>query len=113
MNLTQWIMLIAAILYICLAAVAFKYPRTRENWTRERRESLQIAMSVTVFLMLFFLLWYVSSVVDWPDAMIITVWVCAFTFVALVLVGLFAPQGVKLRFDKKKKDAGPDADEDD
>lgn len=112
MNLTQWILLIALIIYICLVAVAFKYPRTRENWTRERRESLQIAMSVTVFLMLFFLLWYVSALVDWPDAMIITVWVCAFTFAALVLVGLFAPQGVKLRFEKKKKTEGPDEDDD-
>ena len=112
MNLTQWILLIAVILYICLMAVAFKYPRTRENWTKERRESLQIALSATVFLMLFFLLWYVSSVVDWPDAMIITVWVCAFTFLALVLVGVFAPQGVKVRFEKKKKMTGTEDDED-
>ncbi|MDD4307500.1 MAG: hypothetical protein PHU53_01670 [Thermoplasmata archaeon] len=108
---TQWILLIAAIVYICLTAVAFKYPRTRENWTRERRESLQIAMSVTVFLMLFFLLWYVSAVVDWPEAITITVWTCAFTFLGLVLVGLFAPQGVRLRFDKKKDAKTPEDDD--
>ena len=102
MTPTQWIMLIAAIIYVCLVAVAFKFPRTRENWTKERKESLQIVMSVTIFLMLFFLLWYVSSVVDWPDAIIIAVWVCAFTFLGLILVGIFAPYGVKLRFDKKK-----------
>ena len=102
MTPTQWIMLIAAIIYVCLVAVAFKFPRTRENWTKERKESLQIVMSATIFLMLFFLLWYVSSVVDWPDAIVITVWVCAFTFLGLIVVGIFAPEGVKLRFEKKK-----------
>jgi small-conductance mechanosensitive channel len=111
MNLTDWILLIAAIIYVCLVAVAFKFPRTRENWTKERKESLQIAMSVTVFLMLFFLLWYVSSVIDWPDAIIITVWVCAFTFIGLILVGIFAPDGVKVRFDKKNDAEAPDEDD--
>lgn len=108
MNLTHWIMLIAAIIYVCLVAVAFKFPRTRENWTKERKESLQIVMSATIFLMLFFLLWYVSSVVDWPDAIVITVWVCAFTFLGLMLVGIFAPAGVKLKFEKKKDAKIPD-----
>ena len=103
MTLTHWILLIAAIIYVCLIAVAFKFPRTRENWTKERRESLQIVMSATIFLMLFFLLWYVSSVVEWPDAIVITVWVCAFAFLGLVLVGIFAPHGVRLGFEKKKK----------
>ena len=108
MNLTHWILLIAAIIYVCLVAVAFRFPRTRENWTKERKESLQIVMSATIFLMLFFLLWYVSSVVDWPDAIVITVWVCAFTFLGLMLVGIFAPVGVKLKFDKKKDAKIPD-----
>jgi FlaA1/EpsC-like NDP-sugar epimerase len=111
MNQTNWILLIAAILYVCLMAVAFKFPRTRENWNKERKESLQIVMSATVFLMLFFLLWYVSSVVDWPDAVVIIVWVCGFTFIGLVMVGIFAPEGVKLRFDKKKDVKTPDDDD--
>jgi len=105
MTPTQWIVLIAAIIYVCLMAVAFKFPRTRENWTKEPKESLQIVMSATIFLMLFFLLWYVSSVVDWPETIIVTVWVCAFTFLGLMLVGIFAPHGVKLRFDKKDAEA--------
>ncbi|MBU4071315.1 MAG: hypothetical protein KJ773_03980, partial [Candidatus Thermoplasmatota archaeon] len=66
MTNTEWILLIAFIIYICLTAVAFKYPRTREHWTKERKETVQILMSMTVFLMLFFLLWYVSASVDWP-----------------------------------------------
>lgn len=110
MTLTQWVLLIAAIIYVCLVAVALKFPRTRENWTKERKESLQILMSVTIFLMLFFLLWYVSSVVDWPETIVVTVWVCAFTFLGLVLVGIFAPEGVKLRFEKKKDADAPDDD---
>jgi hypothetical protein len=68
-------------------------------------------MSVTVFLMLFFLLWYVSSVIDWPDAIIVTVWVCAFTFMGLILVGMFAPEGVKLRFEKQKDVKSPEDDD--
>ena len=104
----QWIMLIAAIIYVCLVAVAFKYPRTKENWTKERKESIQLLMSVGVFLMLFFALWYISYVVDWPDAIVIVVWSCVFIFLGLILIGIFAPHGIKLRFDKKKEVKGPE-----
>jgi len=108
----QWIMLIAFAIYVCLVAVAIKFPRTRENWTKDRKESLQILMSTVVFLMLFFCLWYVSYVVDWPDAIVIIVWSCAFTFAALVLIAIFAPHGIRLRFEKKKDNmAGPEEDE--
>ena len=111
MSEIEWILLIAGIIYVCLMAVAFKFPKTRENWTKERKESLQILMSATVFLMLFFALWYISSVVDWPDALVIIVWSCAFTFVGLILVSIFAPRGVKLRLEKKKNPGIPDEEE--
>ena len=111
MTNVQWILLIAMIIYFCLIAVAFKFPRTRENWHKERKQSLQILMSTIVFLMLFLCLWYVSYVVNWPDAIVIIVWSCAFTFLGLVLVAVFAPHGVKLRFDKKKEAKTPDEDE--
>ena len=102
MTQTQWIMLIAFAIYIFLMTLAFKFPRTRDNWTKDRKESIQILMSATVFLMLFFLLWYVSYLVEWPDGITITVWVIAFTFLGLLLIGIFAPQGIRLRFEKKK-----------
>lgn len=105
-------MLIAFVLYICLMAVAIKFPRTRENWGKERKETLQILMSATVFLMLFFMLWYVSATIDWPDAVLVTVWVCAFTFLGLALVGIFAPDGVRMRFFDKRKEAKAPEDED-
>lgn len=108
MTRVQWILLIAFAVYVCLIAVAVKFPRTRENWGKERKETLQILLSATVFLMLFFLLWYISATIDWPDAVLVTVWVCAFTFVGLVLVGIFAPEGVRLRFEKKKEAKAPD-----
>ena len=111
MTTVQWILLIAMIVYVCLIAVAFKFPRTRENWNKERKESLQILMSTAVFIMLFLCLWYVSYVVDWPDAIVVIVWSCAFTFVGLILVGIFAPHGVKLNFEKKKEAKTPDEDE--
>ena len=103
MNTVEWLLLIAAIVYVCLVAIAFKFPRTRNDWRKERRETLQTLMSVTLFLMLFFLLWYVSASLDWPDAVLIIFWVCAFSFAGLVLVGIFAPGGVKLRFERKKE----------
>ena len=102
MTTVQWILLIAIIIYTTLAAIAFKWPRTRENWTRERKESIQLLMSTAVFLMLFLALWYISYVVDWPDAMVIIAWSIFLTFAGLVLIGIFAPQGIKLRFEKKK-----------
>lgn len=111
MTTTEWILLIAIIVYTCLMAVGVKYPRTREHWTKERKETLQILMSATVFLMLFFMLWYVSASVDWPDGVLVTFWVCAFAFAGLVLVGIFAPQGIKLRLEKKKDAKSPDDDD--
>ena len=106
-------MLIAFIIYVCLVAVAFKWPRTRQNWTKDRKESIQIMMSTIVFLMLFFCLWYISATLDWPDAIVIIVWSCFFTLAGLILIGIFAPQGIKLRFDKKKDDNVKTADDDD
>ena len=100
MTRVEWILLIAFIIYVFLTALAFKFPRTRENWGKERKQTLQIIMSVTVFLMLFFLLWYVSASVDWPDGVLVTFWACVFVFGGLLLAGIFAPEGVKLRFDK-------------
>jgi len=105
-------LLVAAIAYVCLLAVALKYPRTRANWTRERRETLQILMSATIFLLLFFLLWYVSANVDWPDGVTVAVWVCAFAFLGLLLIGIFAPHGTRLRFEKKKNPTAPNDDDD-
>jgi len=107
----DWVLFVALIVYICLLAVALKYPRVKDQWTREARETLQILLSATIFLLLFFLLWYVSASVDWPDAITVTLWVCAFTFLGLMLVGIFAPRGVRLRFEKKKEAKVPEEDD--
>ncbi len=108
---THWIMLIAIILYTSLIAVAFKFPRTRDNWTKERKESIQLIMSLTVFGTFFIALWYISYVVDWPDTMVIIWWTAAFTFLGLILIGIFAPQGIKMNFDKKIETKTADDDE--
>ena len=111
MSDTQWLILIALAVYILLAAIAFKWPRTRDNWTKERKETAQLLMSMTIFLMLFFALWWISWKVEWPDAIVIIVWSIFFTFLGLVLVGIFAPQGIKFKFEKKKEAKVPDEDE--
>ena len=107
----QWIMLIAVIIYVCLAALAFKFPRTRDNWTKERKESIQLLMSLTVFATFFIALWYITYVIDWPDTMVIIGWCAALTFLGLVLIGILAPQGIKLNFEKKKEVKTADEDE--
>ena len=99
---TQWIMFIAIVLYATLAAVAFKFPRTKDNWTKERKESLQLLMSLAVFGTFFIALWYISYIIAWPDTMVLITWVAALSFLGLVLIGIFAPQGIKLNLEKKK-----------
>ncbi len=104
-------MLIAIIIYTVLAAIAFKFPRTKDNWTKERKESVQLLMSVSVFVTFFLALWYISYVIDWPDAMTLIWWGVVLTFLGLILVGIFAPQGIKLNFEKKKDELKPADDE--
>jgi hypothetical protein len=97
----QWIVLISFAVYIFLGCLALKFPRGRGDWKMERKETLYLAMSVTVFLLLFFLLWYVSAVVDWPPVMTMVMWIAFFTILALILIAIVAPHGVKLKFEKK------------
>jgi len=97
----QWVVLISFVVYVLLGCLALKFPRGRADWKMERKETLYLAMSVTVFLLLFFLLWYVSAVVDWPPALTVIMWVAFFTILALALIAIVAPHGIKLRFEKK------------
>ena len=102
MSVVGWVLLVSTIIYACLGVVAFVFPRARENWTRERKETLHMALSATVFLMLLFLLWYVSAVIDWPPALTIIIWVCAISMFGLLIVGIFVPRGIRLTFKKKE-----------
>lgn len=103
MSTVNWILLIAGILYVCLGAFAFKFPRGGGDWNRDRSETFFMLLSAGVFLMLFFLLWYVSSVVDWPDALTIIFWGSVITLVGLVIVSVFAPTGIKVSLGKKEQ----------
>ena len=64
-----------------------------------------MALSASVFLMLFFMLWYVSAVVNWPGALTIIFWSCVITLVGLVIVSVFAPAGIKVSLGKKEQKA--------
>ncbi|KYK28624.1 MAG: hypothetical protein AYK23_00115 [Candidatus Proteinoplasmatales archaeon SG8-5] len=99
----DWIVIIAAVAYVALAAFSVKFPRGRENWQRDRVETLYLVMSATVFLMLLFLLWYVSAVIDWPDVLTIIVWSGVIVLVMLVLISIFIPRGIRLTFPDKRK----------
>jgi amino acid transporter len=102
----DWIVVIALVVYVGLAAFSIKFPRGRENWRKDRAETLYLALSATIFLMLLFLLWYVSAVVDWPSALAIIIWSGLIILVILVLVSIFVPRGIRLTFtDKRKKQA--------
>jgi presenilin-like A22 family membrane protease len=103
MGILEWMLLVSLCTYVCLGAVAFKYPRGRENWTRERKETLYLALSITVFLMLLFLLWYVSSVIDWPSALTVMLWASAAALCFLVAISIFMPHGFRFTFKKREK----------
>jgi amino acid transporter len=102
MDTLSWILLVSFCVYLCLGALAFKFPRGRENWTRERKETLYLALSITVFLMLLFLLWYVSSVIDWPSAITIALWTSTGIVFFLIVISIFMPWGFKFSFRKKE-----------
>lgn len=108
MTTIDWILLVSAIIFVCLGAFAIKFPRGRGDWEKDRSETFFMVLSAGVFLMLFFLLWYVSAVVDWPDALAITFWASVITLVGLVIVSFFAPTGIKVSLGKKEQKAVED-----
>ncbi len=103
MSTVDWIVLVSVVVYLFLGIIAFKFPRGRGDWHKDWRETLYLMLSAIVFLMLLFLLWYVSAVVSWPPALIVVLWVSAISFFVLVLVGIFVPRGIQLTFTKKQK----------
>lgn len=103
MSRIDWIVLVSIIIYLFLGILAFRFPRGRENWHRDWRETLYLALSTVVFLMLLFLLWFVSAVVDWPSVLTILFWGSVITLIGLVLIGVFVPHGIRLTFTKKGK----------
>lgn len=103
MTITDWIILVAVVIYVALAALAVKFPRGRGDWRKDKTETLYMALSASVFLMLLFLLWYVSAVIDWPSAITIILWSGLIVLIALVLVGIFVPRGVRFSFGKKER----------
>lgn len=105
MTTIDWILLISAIVFVCLGAFAFKFPRGGGDWKKDRSETFFMALSAGVFLMLFFMLWYVSAVVDWPSALTIIFWAGVITLAGLVIVSVFAPTGIKVSLGKKEQKA--------
>lgn len=103
MSVTHWIVIIAGVIYVLLAAFAIWFPRGGGDWQKDRIETFYMALSATVFLMLLFLLWYVSAVIDWPSALTIILWGGVITLVVLVLIGIFIPRGVRLTFSKHER----------
>jgi cell division protein FtsW (lipid II flippase) len=102
MTTIDWILIISAIAYICLGVFAFKFPRGRGDWHKEPKETLFMVMSIVVFLMLFFLLWYASAVIDWPNTLTIIFWAAVLVLAGLVIVSIFIPGGISLSFGKKE-----------
>jgi amino acid transporter len=104
MSTVDWIVLISVVVYLLLSIIAFKFPRGRGDWHKDWRETLYLMLSTIVFLMLLFLLWYVSAVVSWPPALIVVLWASVITLIVLVLVGIFVPHGIRLSFRKKQRE---------
>lgn len=103
MEMKYWLIIISIIIFIFLGAWSIRFPRSRQDWRKDRAETVSMLMSATIFLLFFLLLWYTIGLVDWPDAMTLIVWGTFITFFLLILVGIFLPKGTKLNLKKKDK----------
>lgn len=102
MNGVNWIILFCFAVFVFLAVWGLKFPRTKQDWKKDRIETLSLFVSTMIFLMLFLLLWYVVSIVSWPSVLDIIIWASVILFFIIFLVAVFLPMGVKLKFGKKK-----------
>jgi integral membrane sensor domain MASE1 len=91
-----------AVSLFVLAFVAVRYPRGRQDWGKDRAETLSLVGSLLTFVLLFLLLWYATSTLDWPSAVVITFWVAVCTVAALVIAALIYPEGMELKFGKRE-----------
>jgi len=98
------LLIVMFITFLVLAFIAFKVPRGRHDWRKDRAETASLVATGLTFLGMFLLLWYLSSTIDWPPATTILFDSGAVLMVALVIVALVAPDGFKLDFAKEKKE---------
>ncbi|MCK5039106.1 MAG: hypothetical protein KAS16_08415 [Thermoplasmata archaeon] len=113
MDTVDWLIIISVIVFICLGIWGIRFPRSGSDWKKSREETVSTVFSLMLFLAFFLLLWYVMGVIDWPDAMNMTMWISAIIFVALILAAIFLPTGTRLKLGKKDKSVKTADDDDD
>ena len=97
----------------CIDCHEMIHPGIVSDWKKSREETVSTVFSLMLFLAFFLLLWYVMGVIDWPDAMDMTMWISAIIFVALILAAIFLPTGTRLKLGKKDKSVKTADDDDD
>ncbi len=93
-----------AIILAVLSFLAMKYPRGREDWGRDRAETVSVLATTLTFVLLFILLWYASATVDWPAAATIAFWGAVCTLVTLIIIALVFPKGIDYKGGDGKRD---------
>ena len=78
------------------ALFGLKYPRALLDWPYDRKRTAYIAVTGSVFLVLFTLLWYVSSIFDWPPWGTLMAYIGLATALVLAILGIVVPRGIKL-----------------
>jgi uncharacterized membrane protein len=84
-----------AIIFCVLSFVAFKYPRGKADWGRDRAETASILGTALTFVLLFLLLWYASATADWPRAVTIAFWGAACATAFLIVAAILFPDGLR------------------
>ena len=92
MSGTFWVLL--AILFLAVVlGLAFRNPR--EDWPFNRKNTLILLGTCTVFLAIMILVNVVKKLVDWPAKEILLFGFLLVSFLVLVVLGVFVPRGIR------------------
>jgi ABC-type amino acid transport system permease subunit len=97
MSSISWIFIGCLITYIILICIGLRYPRGAKDWPFDRSATLYIIITIGTSLLVITLLWYVSTIIQWPDINTMMSYVLLIGFILLIVIGLFASSDVRSR----------------
>ncbi len=97
MNSISWILIGCLITYIILICIGLRFPKGAEDWPFDRAATLYMFITMSITLLVITLLWYVSTIIQWPDINTMMSYVLLIGFILLIVIGLFASSDVRSR----------------
>ena len=97
MSSIGWIFIGCFITYIILICIGLRYPRGSEDWPFDRSATLYIIITVGTSLLVITLLWYVSTIIQWPDINTMMSYILLIGFILLIVIGLFVSSDAHFR----------------